>query len=86
MGDEWIVFERGHVYQIGRYYFGLFHVQKIEWYKEDSPNYGGSSTWSIWQTSTKELAVSYAKQINVALFNAEAHSKTFDADHWKEVT
>lgn len=87
MTDEWKVFERCGMYQIGRYYFGIFHIQKIEWYMERYlANYGGSSVESIWSTSTKELAVSYAKQINVALFNAEARLKVFDKDYWKEIT
>jgi len=86
MNDEWKVFERGNRYQIGRYYFGLFHVQKIEWYMERSPNYGGSSIGSTWGTSSKEFAVDKAKEINVALFNAETQSKAFREDHWKEVT
>ncbi len=83
MNKDWKVFQRGHLYQIGRRYYStpLLCLPRIEWYTERIPN-GKRVTF---RTSIKQETIDKAVELN-AERNKMDRQKTYEEDYWKEIT
>jgi len=78
--NEWQVFERGIMYQVGRWYrTPLLRRWKIEWHGWLGYS---SDLFTVFQTLSKESACSKAIELN----EDDAKRAAYKSDHWKPVS